>query len=692
MPARDPFGWVGHTLDGRYDITSVAGMGGFGVVYRGHHRALDAPVAIKCLRVPQDRGEDERRAFERRFTEEGRVLHRLSRASASIVQALDVGSATAPSGDWTPYLVLEWLEGATLDAIVTRRRRDGLPPLSSEEALRWLAPAAEALAEAHDQRIAHRDVKPANLFLAHVGGREVMKVLDFGIAKVLHDSLSQSEAMRATGVEPRAFTPQYGAPEQFDRRKGATGPWTDVHALALVFVELVTGRPAFEGDDVVQLMACALDSHVRPTPRAFGVDVGAEVERVLMRALAVSPEGRYSDARSFLRALAEAVGTASGDEPAPDIAHLSTAEFLESLAAGHATTSPHQQAPRSQRQDEGAGHAAPAVSADPAADMGTAEFLASLADDSTPQADSAAPSSAQGKGTRAPSTTTSPAVIAASTSPESAEHPNEVAAAKARSMRPAVGLSVAALALVGGAIRWFGPRTMAAGAGPAASAVELTEIKSLSEPAAGLERLGSDRAPASPSSAPELPTKAVVSGDEGSAKAPQRSASGTTASSATSRQAPGISAAPAPTEASDELDPAICGSSCKVDGLCSPSVVGGAVRCRAGSDADCGRSYMCTVHGACHAKKGICVALSQADCDASRGCKETGECRFSEGKCLQNRFDSDADCRRTPGCTQSGRCTAQNNGCIATREEECRASASCVKHGFCRLVGTSCTK
>jgi len=73
----DPFAWIGHTLDGRYRAIAVAGEGGFGVVYRGHHLALDVPVAIKCLKVSQSLGREERDAFELRFTEEGRVLHRL---------------------------------------------------------------------------------------------------------------------------------------------------------------------------------------------------------------------------------------------------------------------------------------------------------------------------------------------------------------------------------------------------------------------------------------------------------------------------------------------------------------------------------------------------------------------------------------------------------------------------------------
>ena len=141
----DPFGWIGHTLDDRYRALTVAGEGGFGVVYRGHHLGLDVPVAIKCLKVPQSLGDAERDEFERRFTEEGRVLHRLSRASAGVVQALDVGSAVSPRGILTPYLVLEWLEGQSLESEIRERARRGERCWPVAEAVELLTPAARAL-------------------------------------------------------------------------------------------------------------------------------------------------------------------------------------------------------------------------------------------------------------------------------------------------------------------------------------------------------------------------------------------------------------------------------------------------------------------------------------------------------------------------------------------------------------------
>src|SRR6185503_11850039 len=128
---------------------------------------------------------------------------------------------------------------------------------SLTEAVKLLEPAARALAVAHQQKIAHRDVKPPNLFVTQSAGQRTVKVLDFGIAKVLTDYPTFTEALAATKMGPTAFTPRYGAPEQFNKQRGATGPWTDVFALALILVELLTGRKALEGDDPTQLYVAA---------------------------------------------------------------------------------------------------------------------------------------------------------------------------------------------------------------------------------------------------------------------------------------------------------------------------------------------------------------------------------------------------------------------------------------------------
>ena len=306
----DPFGWVGATADGKYLVEECVGEGGFGVVYRANHLGFGEKVAFKCLRVPDDlKGEDKDRFFES-FLHEGKLQHRLSRMTAGIVQALDVGAATSPTGQGTPYLVLEWLEGRTLEKDMDERHKQGMRGRPLHEALTLLDPVARALDLAHEQGVAHRDVKPANLFLADIGGRQTIKVLDFGIAKVITETASVSRAFEVTGRTLQAFTAHYGAPEQFARRFGATGPWTDVFALALVLIELVSGKRALEGEDAAELFVSSADLEHRPTLRARGVEVSAPIEEAIAVALSVDPKARFRTMGEFWDALCEAASWA----------------------------------------------------------------------------------------------------------------------------------------------------------------------------------------------------------------------------------------------------------------------------------------------------------------------------------------------------------------------------------------------
>ncbi|HKO52575.1 MAG TPA: serine/threonine-protein kinase, partial [Polyangiaceae bacterium] len=310
----DPFDWVGATLDGKYQVDAVVGRGGFGVVYRAHHLGFNEKVAIKCLRIPRTLSGAARDEFEKNFLAEGRLLHQLSRSTAGIVQALDVGALVSPNKTWTPFIVLEWLDGQSLAENFAERLRTGLGGRTPKAAIELLDSAARALSLAHEQGIAHRDIKPANLFLAEVGGRKTLKVLDFGIAKVVTESESFTKAFEETGASLQAFTARYGSPEQFSRRYGATGPWSDVFSLALVLVEAIVGHSALEGVDAAQLFIAAADTARRPTLRAHGIDLGDAVEGVFATALAVDPKERYPNVSEFWNALLAAVAS-SGEIP-----------------------------------------------------------------------------------------------------------------------------------------------------------------------------------------------------------------------------------------------------------------------------------------------------------------------------------------------------------------------------------------
>ena len=243
----DPFGWVGLCIGDKYRVDSVAAAGGFGVVYRGQHLGLDVPIAIKCLKLGKEGPGVEPEVFLPAAQREAQLLYRLSGLVRHVVRAFDFAADTAPNGEWTPYVIMEWLEGETLEVQLCAREKAGLPPLSPSAVVRLLAPAAEALAIAHAEGIAHRDVKPNNLFLVHERGGKAIKVLDFGIAEVI-DLARDPGSRRGFEAGPRlGLTPEYAAPEQWDPARGETGPWTDVFALALVVIRMMSGAPALRG-------------------------------------------------------------------------------------------------------------------------------------------------------------------------------------------------------------------------------------------------------------------------------------------------------------------------------------------------------------------------------------------------------------------------------------------------------------
>src|SRR5262249_33450910 len=124
----DPFRLCGVTIEGKYRIASVVGDGGFGVVYRGVHKGFGELIAVKCLKVTGTLQETGRDALLEQLRDEGRLLHRLSKATSGIVQALDVGAFTTEGGTWVPYLVLEWLEGETLGHFLRARAERGEGP------------------------------------------------------------------------------------------------------------------------------------------------------------------------------------------------------------------------------------------------------------------------------------------------------------------------------------------------------------------------------------------------------------------------------------------------------------------------------------------------------------------------------------------------------------------------------------
>jgi serine/threonine protein kinase len=300
----DPFDLLGDVLDGQYRVESFAGEGELSVIYKGHHIGVDAPIAIKCLNLPDTLHPALARPLVEGFKEASRIHYRLARGNLHIAQAIASGSTLAPrTGASIPYLVREWFEGESLASELARRRKESRAGRPLDETLALLETAFEAVSHAHGMGEIHLALNPTNLFLARSASAEstrTLKVLDFGTAGTL-GALGSA----ATPDEPptglRLMLPAYAAPEQLERTVGKVGPWTDVYTLALVMLEVLSDRIVMNTCETGALVERALDAKSRPTPQSHGLKLPAHVDRALVRAVARAPEARQSSAAELWR-------------------------------------------------------------------------------------------------------------------------------------------------------------------------------------------------------------------------------------------------------------------------------------------------------------------------------------------------------------------------------------------------------
>jgi eukaryotic-like serine/threonine-protein kinase len=262
--------FVGQVV-GRYKITAELGRGGMAVVYRAVDTVLERNVALKMI-LPNQQHSDK---FLRRFSREAKTLAQLSHSS--IVKVLDYGEYQG-----TPYLVMEYIPGGTLAVQMTR-----LFPYSEAAAL--LAPVARALHHAHQHKVVHRDVKPANI-LINESGQPMLS--DFGIVKITETN----ESIKLTGTGIPIGTPSYMSPEQIQGRQ--VDSRTDIYALAVIFFELVTGRKPYWGNSAIEITLKHLNDPV-PKVRQIVRDLPVEVEHLIVKGMAKKPEDRFPDMAVF---------------------------------------------------------------------------------------------------------------------------------------------------------------------------------------------------------------------------------------------------------------------------------------------------------------------------------------------------------------------------------------------------------
>lgn len=285
-------GLIGSTLNGKYRVTGELGEGAMGSVYLAEHVSLGKRFALKLLHRDLQLSEEGLQRFQREGIAAGQVTH------PNAIQIFDFDRTE----DGRYFLAMEFVEGSNLKQVL----EDG--PLPTDTALNLSCQLLSALVEAHTHGIIHRDLKPENLMvISGATGEKTLKVLDFGLSKLVDKPMSKSMATQPGRV---MGTPMYMAPEQWKGREADTR--TDLYAVAAILFEMVSGQPPFQGSDLADSM---LKATTQDAPNVLDVAPQADLPRGLDDFLAIglakNPEQRFQTAGDMLADLREFSGAAS---------------------------------------------------------------------------------------------------------------------------------------------------------------------------------------------------------------------------------------------------------------------------------------------------------------------------------------------------------------------------------------------
>jgi eukaryotic-like serine/threonine-protein kinase len=283
---------------GKYRVESIVGLGGMAAVIAATHIELDQKVAVKILLPDRAKEPD----AIRRFVTEARAAAKLKSDHAARIS--DVGTASTPGGVVIPYLVMELLEGEDLATYIERHGR-----LSPSQAVDFILEACDAVQEAHSLGIVHRDIKPPNLFVSkNRDGESVIKLLDFGISKTAERAApsqksnpSKSDVRSITGENEVMGSPAYMSPEQIRAMKDVDHR-TDIWSLGVVLYELLTGRDAFQGTSIQDVMGNVV--HTQPDRlENIAPDIPSDLSAAVHRCLAKDPTERFQSIAELVDAI-----------------------------------------------------------------------------------------------------------------------------------------------------------------------------------------------------------------------------------------------------------------------------------------------------------------------------------------------------------------------------------------------------
>jgi serine/threonine-protein kinase len=315
---------IGTVLSGKYRLLRLLGDGGMGSVYEGQHELLGTRVAIKILHSDLAR----KSGLVDRFLQEAKVAAQIK--SPHVVQVTDVDRT--PQG--VAYIVMELLEGEALSSVLERDRKIPIP--TSVDYTKQILSALEA---AHALNVTHRDLKPENVFVTFVAGKPVIKLIDFGIAK-LRSSDPAVKNLTVAGVV--MGTAEYMAPEQAYSADKADAR-SDIYAVGVMLYEMISGIRPVAGDDARVIATRVERGDVKPLVHA-APDVPRELAGLVHRAMAARPEIRFASATEMRLALEAVPLTSDGKRVTthqlPQVGNVPGATGATSTSAGSAPSMP----------------------------------------------------------------------------------------------------------------------------------------------------------------------------------------------------------------------------------------------------------------------------------------------------------------------------------------------------------------